>query len=43
MAGFVFPSGEMIVLLTAAYLNEIVLGVYILSLSGQALHMAFAL
>ena len=43
MAGFEYTVREMNVMLTFAYLNEIVLGVGILSWSRWALHMAFVL
>ena len=40
MAGFANIVGEMYVMPTVAYLNEIVLAVGVLSWSGRALHMA---
>lgn len=43
MSRFEYTVGEMNVIPIAAYLNEIVLLVGVLSLSGQALHMSFAL
>ena len=41
MAGFEYTVGEMKVMPTVAYLNEIVFGVGVLSWFGWALHMAF--
>ena len=43
MAGFEYIVGEINVMPTSAYLNEIVLGVGVLSWSWRVLHMAFAL
>ena len=40
MEGFESNAGEMNVMLTVAYLNEMVLGLGVLSWSGQALYMA---
>ena len=43
MAGFGYTIGEIKVMPTVAYLNEIVLALGVLSWSGQVLHMAFSL
>ena len=43
IAGFEYTVGEMNVMPTVAYLNEIVLGVGVLSWSGRALHTTVAL
>ena len=43
MAGSEYTVGEMNVMPTVAYLNEIILRVWVLSWSGRALRMAFAL
>jgi hypothetical protein len=43
MSGFEYTVGEMNFLPTAAHLNEIVLGLGVLSLSGQALHISYLL